>query len=66
MVKESTTTGSWKTETIDNIYKNDWDVANDNVDYSGADLTKIIAIKINTTDGVGTIHIKSLKFVDKE
>ncbi len=64
--KESTTTGSWKTETIDNIYKNDWDVANDNVDYSGADLTKIIAIKINTTDGMGTIHIKSLKFVDKE
>lgn len=62
------TTGSWQTATIDNIYKNNWDVENDDKDkdsYVGADLTKIIAIKINTTDGEGTIHIKSIKFVDK-
>lgn len=52
-------TSSWKTATIDNIYANNWDAE------KGADLTKIIAIKINTTDGKGTIHIKSIKFVDK-
>lgn len=73
--KAPATTGSWQTATIEDIYKNDWDVVNESGNqlsnaekekYSGADLTKIVAIKINTTDGKGTIHIKSLKFVDKQ
>lgn len=69
------TTESWQKATVENIYKNDWDAVNESGDklsdtekkeYTGADLTKIVAIKINTTDGKGTIHIKSLKFVDKQ
>lgn len=69
------TTGSWQTATIEEIYKNYWDAVNESgtqlsdaekEKYNGANLTKIVAIKINTTDGKGTIHIKSLKFVDKQ
>ena len=43
-------------EEITNIYQKTWEGC------SGADKSQIIAIKISTQKGIGTITIKSIKF----
>ena len=54
--QQDATNTSFTTAEITNIYPKTWE------ECSAADRTKIIAIKINTMDGVGKITIKSIKF----
>lgn len=64
---------TFKTDTISNFYKNDWDVVSEatgnsltdaeKASYNGCDKTKVSVIKISTKDAVGTVYIKSIKFI---
>lgn len=58
--------GTWKEVELDlsQVYGNSWDVdEKDGKKASGADMTKVVALRINPLSGEGTVFLKNIRYV---